>query len=333
MERDVRDLVDVQLLEKWQRDLPLVRRPFAVLAENLGTDESEIIERLARLQNSGIVARVGGVVRPNTLGASTLAALAAPDFEVEDVAAQIAAEPGINHIYLRENDWNIWFVATGPDRASVDESLRRVSQRTGLQVLDIRLEKPYHIDLGFTLTGCKAATPEPTSAHELEPFNPRPGDRQLAQCMTSGLPLVPRPFEVLAQRLDLREEHVIQRIKELCDFGVFPRIGVIVRHRALGWCSNAMVVWDVPPEDVDRKGAALATSPGVNLCYRRTRYPQAWPYNLYCMIHAKSREDALKLLEEASASVGLDKYPRKILFSLRCFKQTGAMVASSKEAA
>ncbi len=333
MERDVRDLVDVQLLENWQRGLPIVPRPFAVLAESLGSEESEILKRLARLQKSGIIARVGGVVRPNTLGSSTLAALAAPDFEVEDVAAQIAAERGINHVYLRENDWNIWFVATGPDRASVDKSLRRVSQRTGLEVLDLRLEKAYHIDLGFTLTGCKAEVPKLSPPHDLGSFNPRPGDRRLAQFLTSGLPLLPRPFQVLAQRLDLREEHVIQRIKELCDLGVFPRIGVIVRHRALGWCSNAMIVWDVPPEDIDRAGAALAASPGVNLCYRRTRHPQAWPYNLYCMIHAKSRQEALKLLEKASTSAGLDKCPRKILFSLRCFKQTGALVASSKEAA
>ncbi len=333
MERDVRDLMDVQLLENWQRGLPIVRRPFAVIAESLGSDELEIIERLARLQTSGIIARVGGVVRPNTLGASTLAALAAPDLEVEDVAAQIAAEPGINHVYLRENNWNIWFVATGPDRESVDATLRRASQKTGQHVLDLRLEKPYHIDLGFTLTGCKAAAPDVAPAADREPFDRRPGDRQLAQCLTRGLPLVPRPFQDIAAELGQREEHVIQRIKELCDLGVFPRIGVIVRHRALGWRSNAMVVWDVAPEDVDRAGQALAAAPGVNLCYRRTRHSQQWPYNLYCMIHAKTREEALELLGKASASAGLDNCPRKILFSLRCFKQTGAMVAPSEEAA
>jgi DNA-binding Lrp family transcriptional regulator len=160
-----------------------------------------------------------------------------------------------------------------------------------------------------------------------------PGDRELVQNLTVGLPLVPEPFKQIAVPLDRSEGDVIERLQALTAAGVVPRIGVIVRHRAIGWRSNAMVVWDVPPSDVDRAGSVLAGVPGINLCYRRTRHENEWPYNLYCMVHAKTREDALDNLIKAQELAGLGAYPRQVLFSLRCYKQTGAMVALPKEAA
>lgn len=334
MQTDMPLPLEKQLLHDWQRGLPIVERPFLAMAEQYGVEEEAVIEGLKSLQATGAIARVGGVIRPNTLGASTLAALAAPNLEIEATAQLMAAEPGINHVYLRENDWNLWFVATGPDRAAVDATLARIEQLTARRVLDLRLEQPYHIDLGFDLTdGNSSPKHAPAAGAEAEPFTPRCGDRQLVQELMIGLPLVPRPFFAIAQALGRKESDVMARIAMLHFLGVLPRLGVIVRHRALGWRSNAMVVWDVPEDDVDRAGTELAMAPGINLCYRRRRHEHDWPYNLYCMIHAKSREAALSRLEAASHSAALHSYPRQILFSLRCFKQTGALVAATRQAA
>lgn len=328
--------LDRYLLENWQRGLPIVERPFQVIADAGMASEKDVIFRLSTLQKGGIIARVGAVVRPNTLGASTLAAMSVPDLEVETTAELLAREPGINHVYLRENDWNIWFVATGPDRAAVDASLARVELRTKRRVLDLRLERSFHIDLGFALTGEGGNRHiAPIGDCDLASFELRDGDAELVQRLMVGLPLVSRPFADIGFELERDEADVIQRIRELEGAGILPRLGLIVRHRALGWRSNAMVVWDVPEEDVDKAGAELAKAAGVNLCYRRRRYAEDWPFNLYCMIHAKSREEALEVLERACISSGLDGVPKQILFSLRCFKQTGALVARSgpKEAA
>ena len=344
------DTLQATLLEDWQRGLPLVPRPFEAIAERAGTTETRVIKELALLRASGAISRVGGVVRPNTLGASTLAAVAVPEFQTAELAALIATEPGVNHVYLRENDLNIWFVATGPDRDYVDGVLKRIAHRTGLDVLDLRLEQSYHIDLGFALDGSDAreqaafahkshdpSVPQHSVMAPARPaastFAPEAGDPELVQALTDGLDLVPRPFLAAAAKLGRTEDDVIARIARLVDADVVPRVGVIVRHRALGWRSNAMVVWDVPHGDVDRAGLALAASPGINLCYRRTRYPEVWPYNLYCMVHARSRDEALSTLARASSAAGLDGVRRQILFSLRCFKQTGALVAAPKEAA
>lgn len=335
MQEMSRDLLRDHLLEDWQRSFPLIPRPFSVIAEKLGISEQDVIEGLNGLQSEGAISRVGGVVRPNTLGASTLAALAAPDFEVDSMAAILSQEPGVNHVYLRENDWNLWFVVTGPDRAYVDQALHRIALRTNCRVLDLRLEQPYHIDLGFNLNGHgshKEIQSEIDRA-SLSAFVVDPGDRELVQILTVGLPLNSEPFKQIAVQLNRSEGQVIERLQALTAAGVVPRIGVIVRHRAIGWRANAMVVWDVPPADVDRIGALLASAAGINLCYRRTRHEREWPYNLYCMVHAKSRDEALACLIAAQDLAGLGAYPRQVLFSLRCYKQTGAMVALPKEAA
>lgn len=334
MHEPARDEIEEQLLECWQRDLPLVPRPFAVIAGRLGVSEQEIIVRLDGLRASGVIARVGGVVRPNTLGASTLAAIAAPEFQTAEVAALLTEEPGVNHVYLRENDWNLWFVVTGPERGYVDHVLQRIARRAGRAVLDLRLERAYHIDLGFALSGRAIERHAPAAPDAgLPGFAPHPGDRALVQFLTDGLPLTSRPFRAVAAALDRGEDEIIERLRLLTATGIVPRLGVIVRHRALGWRSNAMVVWDVAYGDIDRAGAALAGVPAINLCYRRTRYPREWPFNLYCMVHARSRGEAVAEIEDASRTAALGDCPRQILFSLRCFKQTGAMLALPKEAA
>jgi DNA-binding Lrp family transcriptional regulator len=323
------------LLDGWQRNFPLVPQPFGVMAHHLGTSEKTVIGVLESLHAEGAISRVGGVVRPNTLGASTLAAIAAPDLDAGAIAALLSAEPGINHVYLRENDWNLWFVVTGPDRTYVNQVVQRVQQKTGCHVLDLRLERPYHIDLGFKLsgdgTGKRAQDRTRTTGHSA--YNAHPIDRALLQVLTRGLPLVPQPFAQIGKQLNCSEDEIIGRLHVLIESGIVPRIGVIVRHRALGWRSNAMVVWDVPENDIDRAGEILASSPGINLCYRRTRHASEWPYNLYCMVHARSRDEALDHLLHAQAAAALESFPRQILFSLRCYKQTGAMLAAPKEAA
>ena len=65
------------------------------------------------------------------------------------MAALVGAEPGVNHSYLREHRWNLWFVATAPDADALAASLARIGAATGLAVLDLPLLRAFNIDLGF----------------------------------------------------------------------------------------------------------------------------------------------------------------------------------------
>jgi siroheme decarboxylase len=145
------DELDRGLLDGFQRDFPLDPRPFAILGEALELDESEVIERLATLKADGAVSRVGAVLAPNRVGASTLAALAAPAERLEEVAVLVNAFREVNHNYEREHRFNLWFVVTAPTQARVDAVLAEIEARTGLRVLDLPLLEAFHIDLGFPL--------------------------------------------------------------------------------------------------------------------------------------------------------------------------------------
>lgn len=318
------DPTDARLLDEFQRDLPLVSNPFATLAQTLDLTEGEVLARLVRLKGQGAITRVGATIRPNTVGASTLAALAVPEDRMEEVAAIVGAEPGVNHSYQREGDWNLWFVATAPDADRLSAALARIEARTGLQVLDLRLVQAFNIDLGFRLT--KQARPM-AAPREADASALRATDRPLLHALSQGLDLVPRPFAALAQDLGWDEATVLARIDALLEAGLISRLGVIVRHRTLGWTSNAMVVWDVPEAKIATAGAALAVLPGVTLCYQRRTVPGVWPYRLYCMIHGKSREAALAVLANARQLPALSTADHRVLFSTRCFKQSGAQIA------
>lgn len=141
-----------ELLDQWQRGFPLTPRPYATIAARLGMSESELLARLARLRDEGVISRVGATVRPNRVGASTLAAMAVPEERLEEVADLVSAQAEVNHNYEREGRFNLWFVVTASDRPEVDATLERIRQATGLVVLDLPLVREYRIDLGFPLS-------------------------------------------------------------------------------------------------------------------------------------------------------------------------------------
>ena len=316
--------LDGRLLNNFQRGVPVIATPFAAMAATLEVSEADVITRLKALQHRGAITRFGATCRPNTAGASTLAAIAAPAWDVEETAAVINRQAGVNHSYLREDHWNLWFVVTGPDRAHIDAVLAQIHDETGLQVLNLPLVEPFNIDLGFDLGGARAGTPvqhkaAPTRALE-------PVERAVLQGLSTGLALEPRPFARLAEHCGLSEAAAVTCAADLLEEGFLTRFGVIVRHRALGWRANAMVVWQVSPEAASAIGPELARVPGVTLCYRRQAVPDVWPYTLYNMIHGRTREEALAVLDVVRAMPGLTNAPHRVLFSLRCFRQTGALI-------
>jgi len=322
---------DLRLLDRCQRNFPLDGRPFALAGKPVGLDEAQTIEAFKRFQDERVLCRIGALVRPQTVGASTLAALAAPPERIAEVAAIVNDEPYVNHNYRREHAYNIWFVVTAPDAAAVAATLERISQRTGLPVLDLPMLQAYHLDLGFPLQG-EGGAPRglPTAASDYEPDD---CDRAILARIEEGLPLVPRPYRELARSLHLDEAEVIERLEWLCEAGVVTRFGCVVRHRELGYVANAMAVWDVPDDVVDVVAATFIANPRVTLCYRRARQLPDWPYNLFCMIHAKSRDDALAVIDDLNAVAETGFYNRAVLFSTHCFKQRAATYARHSGAA
>lgn len=308
--------LDPRLMNAWQRGFPLVPQPFAEVAARSGSTEAQVIREFKLFQSSGLVDRIGPVFRPRTVGESTLAAMAVAPERLDEVAALVGRHAGVNHSYEREHRHNLWFVVTGAADAEVRSTLACIEHETGLAALRLPLEEEFHIDLGFDLEDHSV----PRGPQQVVVPHFTAEERLLAARLAAGLPLVPRPYAALG----FREEMVMATLRRWLELGVVRRIGAVVRHRRLGYEANAMVVWDVADELVGAAGRRLAADTAVTLCYRRARAMPEWRFNLYCMVHGRERSRVHYEVKRISATLGLESFPRLILFSTRCFTQRAA---------
>lgn len=317
---------ELTLIDRWQHDFPLVEKPFKVVGRSAALEEHETIGVFRRMQEHDLISRIGAVVRPNTVGASTLAAMQVPPGRLEEVAGIVSREPLVTHNYEREHDLNLWFVIAGTDADAVAMTICAIEEQTGLTVIALPMLRAYHLGLGFPL-GAPRKSKSETRCPAGE-YRPDPHDRRILAAIENGLPLVEHPYLAVADRLALDQAEVIARLEHLIAAGVVTRFGCVVRHDKLGFRANAMAVWDIPDETVETVAATFARHPGVTLCYRRPRHPPLWPYNLFCMVHAKSRREAFAAIDELNllADTGLKR--QAVLFSKRCFKQRGAVFSS-----
>lgn len=161
---------------------------------------------------------------------------------------------------------------------------------------------------------------------------------QLRRLLEKGLPNVSRPYLALAQALGaqqdkhqqpIEEQDIIEQIKYWQTNGLIRRFGLVVKHRNLGFNANAMVVWNIPDEQVDEVAKLLSNRAEVSLCYRRPRRLPDWPYNLFCMIHGKERAVVLEQIDQITQACQLTHIDKDILFSSKAFKQHGARYSKS----
>lgn len=160
----------------------------------------------------------------------------------------------------------------------------------------------------------------------MNPLTPQQQEA-LKAAIQDGLPLTAHPYAILADTLNLSESAIIEQMDVWLKEGYIKRLGLVVRHHAVGYRANAMVVWNVPDHQVDALGEQLRNHPAITLCYRRPRRLPDWPYNLFCMIHGKDRALVLQQIEQIIQQFSLQNIHHAVLFSNRQFKQTGGRYA------
>jgi DNA-binding Lrp family transcriptional regulator len=151
-------------------------------------------------------------------------------------------------------------------------------------------------------------------------------DRRLVLATQAGLPLVSRPYDALAQQLGMTSEEVRSRLAGLLARGVIRRIGAVPNHYALGYGANGMSVWDVDDSRLEELGQAVGRLPFVTHCYQRPRHLPLWPYNLFAMVHGKSRGEVRAHLGAIAAVLGAACRAQDVLFSTRILKKTGLRI-------
>jgi DNA-binding Lrp family transcriptional regulator len=318
------DDADRKILDGVQRDFPLESRPFAALAQRIGSTEGEVLDRVRRLTRDGLIREVGPVFDLKRLAhTSTLcAAQAAPDC-VENVAGFINAFPEVTHNYLRDHAFNIWFtlIASSPER--IDAILDRIRMTPGvLNVMSLPAQRTFKIDVFFRTSKDGAADNDPRGPRPVEePAAERltSEEKRLVRVLSEALPLTERPFAEIARQAGVSEEAAIERVRAWISSGVIRRFGARVDHRAVGYGANGMSVWKVPADRAETAGRVMARQPEVSHCYLRLPRP-GWEYNLYAMIHGQTEDEVRAVAERMAEETGLSNYA--VLFSSREFKKS-----------
>jgi DNA-binding Lrp family transcriptional regulator len=152
-------------------------------------------------------------------------------------------------------------------------------------------------------------------------------DARLVRATQGGLPLVPRPYHALAAQLGASAGEVMARLQAMLDDGRIRRIGAVPNHYVLGYTANGMSVWDVDDARIGELGAKVGALAFVTHCYRRPRRLPEWPYNLFAMVHGRSRAEVEAKLEEIRALLGSALRASDVLYSTRILKKTGMRLA------
>ncbi len=140
-----------RLLNDFQRDFPLEPQPYKVIADRLGVEEDAVLEAFRTLNDKGTISRIGAIVKPNSVGASTLAAMVVEEEDLEHIADVVSSYAEVNHNYRREHRLNLWFVVAADSREEVLAVLNDIATKTDIEVLDLPLEQDFHLDLGFKI--------------------------------------------------------------------------------------------------------------------------------------------------------------------------------------
>ena len=146
------DPIDEKILKRVERKFPISSYPYQDLARELGLTEDEVISRISRLKEKGIILRIGAFFDSEKLGLkSTLIAMKVPQLRLQEVANIVNCYSGVTHNYSREHEFNLWFVLMGKNRKEIDEILRKIRDQSGINdILNLPKKQLFKLKLNFT---------------------------------------------------------------------------------------------------------------------------------------------------------------------------------------
>ena len=145
------DDIDKAILNRIQSDFPITSQPYLTIADELNLTEKEVLGRVSRLKETGIIRRIGANFVPAKLGyVSTLCAAKVPEDKIERFADVVNRFPGVTHNYRRENSFNVWFTFIAPSMAEIEQNLKEIEHETGItEILNLPATRVFKIKAQF----------------------------------------------------------------------------------------------------------------------------------------------------------------------------------------
>lgn len=134
------DEIDRAILRMTQDEIPLIKEPFGKIANEIGITQDEMIARLKKLINNGVIKRLNISVNQREVGivANAVVAWKVPQEQVERVGKILSSYKEVTHCYERKTipgkwEYNLFTVLHGYSRESVEEYARRLSEVIGIR--------------------------------------------------------------------------------------------------------------------------------------------------------------------------------------------------------
>ncbi len=317
---------DRSLLDRLQNELPLVERPWAALAADIAMPEDELLERISRLREEGVVRQISAIFDTRRLGYQSALVAARSKPGTQQLAADVfSAHPGVTHNYEREHAFDIWFtLAVPPDtKIGLDESIDLLGRMADVEsIRPLPALKFFKIGVDLDMVGgrdpaAKKVRPRPSLATPAQLST----DREIAavRALQTDLPAVPEPLKPLAEAHGFTVSELLTIANQFLADGRMRRFAAVLNHRRAGFMQNGMGVWIVDEDRVDEMGSIMASYRGVSHCYERPTYDD-WPYRLFSMTHGRDKEECEAVLAALSEETGLKEYA--VLYSTKEFKKT-----------
>ncbi len=319
------DEVDGRLLNIMQDDFPLVQRPFQQMGEAIGISEQDAIDRTTALRKGQIIRQISAIFDTRALGyKSSLVAFKSAEETLTETVRAINRHPGVSHNYERNHEYNVWFTIAVPPEGDTEADVKMLAEETGSSYRMLPTLTLYKIGVKLDMTGTMDATATSDdkgfrSEVRQETAALTQQERAFVREMQRHIEYVPEPFAAAAKAVGVSQAELFAIAADLTERKMLRRFAAILRHQKAGYRVNGMGVWAVDPDKADAAGDIMAEFRNISHCYLRPTYPD-WPYNVFSMIHGKSKEDCEAVAKAVQERTGIERYD--MLYSTREFKKT-----------
>jgi siroheme decarboxylase len=321
------DEFDKRLLNQMQGSFPIVERPYAAVAQELGVAEDLVLTRVQELIDERIIRQVTPIFDTRAFGYGSMLVAAKIDPEHPWRAAKIVnSHPGVSHNYLRNHEFNMWFTIAVEERSKLglQGTLDVLQELTGAEsIRQLPTLKLFKIRMDLDMEGgtdvLAKSVGEAVEPADLEKQPYDDFDVAVVRATQGDLPVISEPYAEAARAVGVPVQKLLDHMNGMVERKVLRRVAAILFHRRAGFSANGMGVWRVPDDKIAEYGPRMAAFRGISHCYERPTY-EDWRYQIFTMAHGRSKEECDAILDAIAAELP-DISDRATLYSSTEFKK------------
>ncbi len=306
--------IEKRILMEVQYNLPLTEHPFVDLAENLGLNANEIIEKLKEFKQKGIIKRIGANLNYKAfknIGKAVLVAFACSEDDVLRIARIINESIdsiSLKHNFLRNHErYKIWFTFKGRSKEELLRKVEELAKKCGVDdYLFLPSKRVYKMDVKYDLFKGISWSEKGLEKDDVPKVDELGIDARMLFELERKLPISERPFKDVASKYSYRESELVDLIAELIDKGVIRDFSGVLRESKIGFRENGMNMVKIEPEEAGKLALRLVRNfPQITHLVER-EVPERWCYPIYFMVHADSRDKIEDVRKEVEEKYGIE---------------------------